>query len=94
MPTPVEALEAALYDSDQPNTRKTFGNVEYALIPVAVVEAVLTDDVRPDEVDLDETDYGDENVNEVEGARQADAGFPDDEADGEVTDDPTGGEEE
>lgn len=67
MATPVEALEAALNNSDQPDTRKTFGTVEYALIPVSVVEAVIADEgnfADYDGEDLDETDYDDENVND------------------------------
>ena len=43
MSNPIALLEAALYDTDQPDTRKTYGKVEYALIPVAVVEDVLTE---------------------------------------------------
>ena len=42
--TPIERLEAALNDSNQPDTRRTFGNVEYAMIPIAVIEAVLDAD--------------------------------------------------
>lgn len=41
MATPIEALEAALYNDGQPDSRKTFGTVEYALIPVSVIEAVI-----------------------------------------------------
>lgn len=44
MSTPIAALEAALYSRDQPDTRKTYGKVEFALIPVAVIEAVLDAD--------------------------------------------------
>lgn len=43
MDTPIAALEAALYDTNQPDLRRTIGLVTYALIPVAVVEAVLAD---------------------------------------------------
>ncbi len=41
MDASIAALEAAFNNTDQPDTRKTFGNVTYALIPVAVIEAVL-----------------------------------------------------
>ena len=38
MDASIAALEAAFTNTDQPDTRKTFGNVTYALIPVAVEE--------------------------------------------------------
>lgn len=43
MATPIEALEASLYNDGQADNRKTFGTVEYALIPVDVIEAVIDD---------------------------------------------------
>lgn len=41
MNTAIEALYEALYNSARPDRRRTFGNVEYALIPVSVIEAVI-----------------------------------------------------
>lgn len=65
MDTSIAALEAALNNRDRP-TRRTFGNVEYALIPVTVVEAVIADAdnfADYDGEDLDEIDYDDDDIN-------------------------------
>ncbi len=51
MDASIAALEAAFNNADQPDTRKTFGNVTYALIPVAVVEAVLDAAAAVDDAD-------------------------------------------
>ncbi len=102
MQTPIAALEAALTNTDQPDTRKTYGKVEFVLIPVTVVEAVLADAaVSEDTAEAPEPDITAAEVAVVvepvdplaafvapttEIAGPLPDSFPDDEADGEVVD--------
>lgn len=54
MATPIEALKVALYNDGQADNRKTFGTVEYALIPVDVIEAVIDDyyEIKPEQTEV------------------------------------------
>jgi hypothetical protein len=69
---PYEALSDALDNPVVQPARRTFGKVEYAFIPVSVIEAVLLDAAtEADDVDLDEQDYADEDVNDEVGITAA-----------------------